>query len=31
MLLRVIKNYFNAFGCLPSNKRVRDWFEHMTL
>jgi hypothetical protein len=31
MLLRAIKNYFNAFGCLPGNKRVRGWFEHMTL
>jgi hypothetical protein len=31
MLLRAIKNYFNAFGCLPGNRRVRGWFEHMTL
>jgi len=31
MLLRAIKNYFNAFGCLPGNNRVQGWFEHMTL
>jgi hypothetical protein len=31
MLLRAIKNYFNAFGCLPSSSRVRAWFENMTL
>jgi hypothetical protein len=31
MLLRAIKNYFNAFGCLPSSKPVRGWFEWITL
>jgi len=31
MILRAIKNYFNAFGCFPRSSRVRQWFENITL
>ena len=31
MILRCMFNHFNAFGCYPANKRLRAWFEHMTL
>jgi hypothetical protein len=31
MLLRCIFNHFNAFGCFPGNRRLRWWFENMTL
>ena len=31
MLLRCMFNHFNAFRCYPKSKRLRDWFEHMTL
>jgi hypothetical protein len=31
MILRCMFNHFNAYGCYPSNKRLRAWFENMTL
>jgi hypothetical protein len=31
MILRCMFNHFKAFGCYPSDKRLRGWFEHMTL
>jgi hypothetical protein len=31
MLLRCMFNHFNAYGCHPANKRLRGWFENMTL
>jgi hypothetical protein len=31
MLLRCMFNHFNAFGCYPASKALRDWFENTTL
>jgi len=31
MLLRSMFNHFNAFGCYPSSRRLRNWFENLTL
>jgi len=31
LILRSLFNYFNAFGCYPASKRLRHWFENMTL
>lgn len=31
MILRCMFNHFNAYGCYPSSKRLRYWFENMTL
>ena len=31
MLLRCMYNHFNAYACYPSSKRLRCWFENMTL
>jgi len=31
MILRCMYNHFNAYGCYPASKRLRGWFEHMTL
>jgi len=31
MLLRCMYNHFNAFACYPQSKRLRSWFENMTL
>jgi signal transduction histidine kinase len=31
MILRAMFNYFDAFGCHPASKRLRSWFDHMTL
>lgn len=31
MLLRCMFNHFDAFGCYPKSKRLRRWFEDLTL
>lgn len=31
MLLQCMYNHFNAYGCYPQSKRLRWWFENMTL
>jgi lauroyl/myristoyl acyltransferase len=31
MLLRCMFNHFDAFGCYPTSKALRGWFESMTL
>jgi len=31
MILRAVKNYFEAFDSLPTSKTIRSWFEQMTL
>jgi hypothetical protein len=31
MILRCMFNHFNAYGCYPSRKRLRYWFENMLL
>jgi hypothetical protein len=31
MLLRCMFNYFDAFGCYPTSKPLREWFDNMTL
>ncbi len=31
MLLRCMFNHFEAFGCYPSSRHLRHWFEHLTL
>jgi signal transduction histidine kinase len=31
MLLRCMFNHFKAYGCYPQNKRLRRWFENMSL
>lgn len=31
MILRCMYNHFNAYGCYPASKRLRGWFDHMTL
>ncbi len=31
MLLRCMFNHFEAFGCYPKSRRLRRWFNHMTL
>jgi hypothetical protein len=29
MILRCMDNHFNAYGCFPSSKRLRAWFDDM--
>jgi hypothetical protein len=31
MIIRAMKNYFNAFGCFPRHRNLRIWFDFMTL
>ena len=31
MLLRCMFNHYEAFGCWPKSRRLRSWFENMTL
>lgn len=31
MILRCMFNHFKAFGCYPSSKNLKNWFEDMTL
>ena len=31
MLLRCMFNHFDAFGCYPASKPLREWFDNMTL
>jgi hypothetical protein len=31
MILRALRNYGRAFGCMPSNRLIRGWWENMSL
>jgi len=31
VIIRAVKNYHHAFGCLPGSKIVREWFMDMTM
>jgi hypothetical protein len=31
MIIRAMKNYFNAFDCFPSHRNLRIWFDFITL
>jgi hypothetical protein len=31
MILRAIRNYHKLYNCLPSDKKLRDWFDFVTM
>jgi hypothetical protein len=31
MILRALRNYERAFGCMPSNRLIRGWWDHISL